>query len=328
MIKIFENKQILLAVLAAILLRLLIIFLFLGHGDLDNGSGFVENLNSQQDPLGMPYPIFSHIFPYYFADLFKFLNFNFSQGLRILTLASEVLLVISIHRLKIINSMEISKKKNEILISVSLCLFCYNESEKKVLTVRNKSLPFKNALVLPNKLLKYNQSLDEVCTEILTENIGNQEVYIEQLNAFGELYRNPIGRVIDISFYGLINLEKDNVVLNHKNDAKFKNIESNLELAFDHNEMIELALKRIKRRMKYRPLGKNLLPNEFTMNELEGLYSSFLSKKFDTRNFRRRIFEMDILREVKKVQRNSRGRKSILYEFDPKKYENYSNNGF
>ena len=111
-------------------------------------------------------------------------------------------------------------------------------------------------------------------------------------------------------------------------DAKFKNLESNLELAFDHNEMIELALKRIKRRMKYRPLGKNLLPNEFTMNELEGLYSSFLSKKFDTRNFRRRIFEMDILREVKKVQRNSRGRKSILYEFDPKKYENYSNNGF
>ena len=60
--------------------------------------------------------------------------------------------------------MEISDSKNEILVSVSLCLFCYNENEKKVLTVRNKSLPFKNALVLPNKLLKYNQSLDEVCT--------------------------------------------------------------------------------------------------------------------------------------------------------------------
>tara|TARA_B110000879_G_scaffold21055_1_gene26598 strand:- start:1837 stop:2511 length:675 start_codon:yes stop_codon:yes gene_type:complete len=224
--------------------------------------------------------------------------------------------------------MKLSDSKNEILVSVSLCLFCYNENEKKVLTVRNKNLPFKNALVLPNKLLKYNQSLDEVCTEILTENIRNQEVYIEQLNAFGKLYRNPIGRVIDISFYGLINLEKDNIVLNHENNAKFKKLDSKLELAFDHNEMIELALKRIKRRMKYRPLGKNLLPNEFTMNELEGLYSSFLSKKFDTRNFRRRILEMDILREIKKVQRNKRGRKTILYEFDPKKYENYSNNGF
>ena len=150
--------------------------------------------------------------------------------------------------------MKLSDSKNEILVSVSLCLFCYNENEKKVLTVRNKSFPFKNALVLPNKLLKYNQSLDEVCTEILTENISNEEVYIEQLNAFGKLYRNPIGRVIDISFYGLINLEKDNIVLNHENNAKFKKLDSKLELAFDHNEMIELALKRIKRRMKYRQI--------------------------------------------------------------------------
>ena len=62
--------------------------------------------------------------------------------------------------------MKLSDSKNEILVSVSLCLFCYNENEKKVLTVRNKNLPFKNALVLPNKLLKYNQSLDEVCTRV------------------------------------------------------------------------------------------------------------------------------------------------------------------
>ena len=66
--------------------------------------------------------------------------------------------------------------------------------------------------------------------------------------------------------------------------------------------MIEMALKRIKRRMKYRPLWKNLLPNQFTMNELEGLYASFLSKKFDKRNFRRRILEMDFLREIKKCK--------------------------
>ena len=66
--------------------------------------------------------------------------------------------------------------------------------------------------------------------------------------------------------------------------------------------MVDMALKRIKRRMKYRPLGKNLLPDQFTMNELEGLYASFLSKKFDKRNFRRRILEMDFLREIKKFK--------------------------
>ena len=126
----------------------------------------------------------------------------------------------------------------------------------------------------------------------------------------------------------MINLEKDKVILNEKSGASFTALDSNIDLAFDHNDMINMALKRIKRRMKYRPLGKNLLPDQFTMNELEGLYASFLSKKFDKRNFRRRILEMDFLREIKKVQRNTRGRKAILYEFDPKKYKNYSKTGF
>ena len=224
--------------------------------------------------------------------------------------------------------MKSPKINSNIGISVSICLFCYNNNQKKVLTIKNENQPFKGALILPYKFLDANESLEDVCSEILFDNIGNSNIYVEQLNAFGKVYRHPEGRIIDISFYGLINLEKDKVILNKKNDASFISLDSSPELAFDHNDMIEMALKRIKRRMKYRPLGKNLLPNQFTMNELEGLYASFLSKKFDKRNFRRRILEMDFLREIKKVQRNSRGRKAILYEFDPKKYKNYSRTGF
>jgi 8-oxo-dGTP diphosphatase len=224
--------------------------------------------------------------------------------------------------------MNLSEKKQNIGISVSICLFCYSDGEKKVLTVENEDQPFKGALILPNKALDPNKSLEEICSEILFENIGNSNIYVEQLNAFGKVYRHPNGRIIDISFYGLINLEKDKVILNEDNGAVFTSLEIFPEFAFDHNDMIEMALKRIKRRMKYRPLGKNLLPDQFTMNELEGLYASFLTKKFDKRNFRRRILEMDFLREVKKVQRNTRGRKAILYEFDPKKYNNYSKTGF
>jgi 8-oxo-dGTP diphosphatase len=224
--------------------------------------------------------------------------------------------------------MNLSEKKQNIGISVSICLFCYSDGEKKVLTVENEDQPFKGALILPYKALDTNKSFEEICSEILFENIGNSNIYVEQLNAFGKVYRHPNGRIIDISFYGLINLEKDKVILNEDNGAVFTSLELFPEFAFDHNDMIEMALKRIKRRMKYRPLGKNLLPDQFTMNELEGLYASFLTKKFDKRNFRRRILEMDFLREVKKVQRNTRGRKAILYEFDPKKYNNYSKTGF
>ena len=213
-------------------------------------------------------------------------------------------------------------------VSVSICIFCYDEEQKKVLIIDKDNEPYIGGKVLPHQMLKPNQSLEEVCSEILENNIGNKDIYVEQLNAFGKVYRHPSGRIIDISFYGLINLQKDSIKLNKENNARFEKIDKSLDLVFDHNDIIDFANKRIKRRMKYRPLGKNLLPLQFTMNEIEDLYSCFLGKKFDKRNFRRRILEMDFLKEIKKVQRNTRGRKAILYEFDPKKYKNYSKNGF
>lgn len=213
-------------------------------------------------------------------------------------------------------------------VSVSICIFCYSEEQKKVLIIDKDNEPFKGGKVLPHKMLRPNQSLEEVCSEILENNIGNKDIYVEQLNAFGKVYRHPSGRIIDISFYGLINLQKDSIKLNKENNARFEKIDKSLDLVFDHDHIIDFANKRIKRRMKYRPLGKNLLPLQFTMNELEDLYSCFLGKQFDKRNFRRRILDMDFLKEIKKVQRNTRGRKAILYEFDPKKYKNYSKNGF
>ena len=213
-------------------------------------------------------------------------------------------------------------------VSVSIRIFCFDEDQKKVLVVDKENHPFKGGKVLPHQMLQPNQSLEEVCSEILEENIGNKDVYVEQLNAFGKVYRHPSGRIIDISFYGLVNLEKDKIKLKKENNARFEKIDKSLDFVFDHDDIIDFAGKRIKRRMKYRPLGKNLLPAQFTMNELEGLYSCFLGKQFDKRNFRRRILEMDFLKEITKVQRNSRGRKAILYEFDPKKYKNYSKTGF
>ena len=120
-------------------------------------------------------------------------------------------------------------------ISVSICLFCYTENQKKVLTVINNEEPYKGALILPNKILNANESLEDVCSEILKYNIGNSNIYVEQLNAFGKLYRHPNGRIICISFYGLINLEKDKVILNEKSGASFTGLDSNIDLAFDHN---------------------------------------------------------------------------------------------
>lgn len=224
--------------------------------------------------------------------------------------------------------MTLVKNHQKMGITASICLFCFKNKEKHVLLIKNQKEPFKNAMILPSRVMSANESIEEVTKSILKENIGNSKVYIEQLNAFAKQYRHPFERIIDISFYGLINIEKHNIKLSKNKMADFYSIENKPELAFDHDEIIDFALKRVKRRMKYRPIGINLLPDKFTMNELEELYASFMDKKFDKRNFRRRILEMDFVKLVNKVQRSHVGRKTHLYQFDEKKYENYSKIGF
>ena len=118
-------------------------------------------------------------------------------------------------------------------VSVSICIFCYDEEQKKVLVVEKENDPYKGGKTLPHQMLKPNQSLEEVCSEILEYNIGNKDVYVEQLNAFGKVYRHPSGRIIDISFYGLVNLEKDKIKLNDDNNARFEKIDKSLDLVFD-----------------------------------------------------------------------------------------------
>ena len=212
--------------------------------------------------------------------------------------------------------------------SVTISLFIFEEGKQKVLIINNPEEPFKNAQKLPGKLVKPDESFEKACKDILQETIQNQNLYLEQLNAFGKLYRHPLGRVIDIAFCGLLNKQTD--INNIPDNLKHQWIDINNipQLAYDHNEIVDMAQKRLKRRIKYRQIGINLLPKKFTMDELQSLYSSFLGKEFDKRNFRRKIFDLEIVKEVNKVQLNKRGRKSMLYEFDIKKYNIYNKAGF
>jgi 8-oxo-dGTP diphosphatase len=212
--------------------------------------------------------------------------------------------------------------------SVTISLFIFEDGKQKVLIINNTDEPFKNALKLPGKLVKPDESFEDACNDILQKTINNQNLYVEQLNAFGKLYRHPLGRVIDIAFCGLLNKKTDINEISDKLKHKWVEINEIPQLAYDHNEIIDMAQKRLKRRIKYRPIGINLLPKSFTMDELQSLYSSFLGKEFDKRNFRRKIFDLEIVKEVTKVQLNKRGRKSILYEFDTDQYNIYNKAGF
>ena len=213
--------------------------------------------------------------------------------------------------------------------SVTLVLFAFQDGELKIFIRKKVQDPFKGAWALPGRLISPEVSLQEASESILEETIGNRNAYLEQLNAWGKLYRHPYGRVIDIAWYGLINLQDDVVRQPQDTEYQWAPAYAMPELAFDHNEIVDFSLHRLRRRLINRPIGFKLLNKEFTMGELQGLYEAILNKELDKRNFRKRLKKLDILTELDQMDDNrTPGRNARMYRFNPKKYNHYLEHGF
>jgi len=214
-------------------------------------------------------------------------------------------------------------------VSVTNVLYGFEDDKLKVFIQKISRYPYEGAWALPGVLIKSNEGLEDKSREIAEECIGNRNVYLEQLNAFGKIYRHPVGRVIDIAFYGLINMEKD--IKGHRSHKEFKWIPVTEvpELAYDHNEILELARQRLKRRIVNRPIGFKLLPEEFSLSELQSLYEQILGRKLDKRNFRKKLLKLDVLLEKGRDENNeSPGRNPKLYKFNKERYNHYMEQGF
>lgn len=214
-------------------------------------------------------------------------------------------------------------------ISVTNVLYGFEEGKLKVFIHKITRNPYAGAWALPGVLIKSEEGLENVSREIAEETIGNSDVYLEQLNAFGKIYRHPSGRVIDIAFYGLINMKTD--IKAHRPDKETMWVPVNEvpELAYDHNEILDLARQRLRRRIVNRPIGFKLLPAEFTLTDLQVLYEQILGRSLDKRNFRKKLLKLDVLIEKgTNTKTDSPGRNPALYKFNPKRYNHYMEQGF
>jgi 8-oxo-dGTP diphosphatase len=214
-------------------------------------------------------------------------------------------------------------------VSVTNVLYGFEDDQLKVFIQKISRYPYEGAWALPGVLIKSNEGLENKSREIAEECIGNGEVYLEQLNAFGKIYREPVGRVIYITFYGLINMNKDIKGYRSDKECKWIPVTEVPELAYDHNEILELARQRLKRRIVNRPIGFKLLPEEFTLSELQSLYEQILGRKLDKRNFRKKVLKLDVLIEKGRDENNeSPGRNPLLYKFNTERYNHYMEQGF
>jgi 8-oxo-dGTP diphosphatase len=170
--------------------------------------------------------------------------------------------------------------------------------------------------------VRSHETLVAAATRELEEETGIKEVFLEQLYTFGDPGRDPRGWVVSVAYYALVSPEKHDLhATTDARDARWFPLNALPPLAFDHAAILDTALSRIRGKLTYAPIGFELLPQKFTVKQLQKLYEIVLGRKLDNRNFRKKIFAMDVLRELDEMQKGVPHRAARLYRFDERKYK-------
>lgn len=199
-----------------------------------------------------------------------------------------------------------------IAISVDCVIFGYEEKELKVLLIKSDLKEFEGLYSLLGDLIRPNEDLDEASYRVLNERTGLDDVYLEQVHAFGSIDRHPSGRVITIAYYSLIDIKNHKLRLSN-NELHWHEINKINELAFDHKKILDTCLEQLQDKVMDHPVVFNLLPEKFSLRELQELYEAILGVELDRRNFRKKIALKDWLEDLNEMERNLSHRPGKLY---------------
>jgi len=216
----------------------------------------------------------------------------------------------------------------KIFLAVDCIIFGFLNNKLKILLLTRDFEPSKGKSSLIGGFVKEDESLDEAAQRILEDLTGLKDVFLEQIYTFGEMDRDPGERVVSVSYYALLqvqDLDHDHV---EKHGSRWCNIDECDHLIFDHNEMVERALSRLRRRAKSQPIGFELLPGKFTIPQLQSLYEAIYGKELDNRNFRKKLLAMNILEKLDAKDKSSSKKGAFLYRFDKKRYDKFLQEGF
>jgi len=214
-------------------------------------------------------------------------------------------------------------------LTVDCVVFGFDEGELKILLIQRGMEPFKGRWALPGGFVRVEETLDASARRELAEETGLQNVFLEQLYTFSALNRDPRERVVSVAYYALVKLSDHRAkAATDAAEARWFPISQMPRLAFDHASILKTALVRLQGKVRYQPIGFELLPPKFTLSQLQHLYEAILGGDLDKRNFRKKALSFGLLVALKETQMAGRHRPAQLFRFDADRYEKLKKSGF
>lgn len=225
--------------------------------------------------------------------------------------------------------MSISQYKNydRLLLAVDCIIFGFDGNKLQALLVKRNFEPRKNNWSLMGGFIKKEESVDDAAKRILLQLTGLENIYMEQLYCFGKVNRDLGGRVISLAYFALIKVNGNSRELMDEHDAQWFELNKIPKLLFDHKEMIELAKIRLREKVSNHPVGFELLPEKFTLQQLQNLYEAIYETSFDRRNFSRKILGLQIFQKLDEKEKQSSKKGAYYYVFDKVKYKKLEKEG-
>jgi ADP-ribose pyrophosphatase YjhB (NUDIX family) len=217
---------------------------------------------------------------------------------------------------------------DKIHVAVDCIIFGFLENKLKILLLNRDLEPGLGKSSLIGGFVKGEESLDDAAYRILHDLTGLENVFLEQVYAYGAVDRDPGERVISVSYFALLKVQDLDHEHVEKHGARWCDVSDCDQLIFDHHDMVERALSRLRRKAKSQPIGFELLPGKFTIPQLQMLYEAIYQKKLDNRNFRKKLLTMDVLEKLEIKDKSTSKKGAYLYRFDKRKYNRLLQEGF
>lgn len=230
--------------------------------------------------------------------------------------------------MKLLDTALIYNVQQKILVAVDCIIFGFDSENLKLLLFKRKVEPLSGCWSLIGSFMKNDLSIKDGAKQILLESTGLENVYLEELKTYGDIERDPFQRVISIGYFSLIQINAFNKKIVEQFDARWFNLDEIPDLILDHGKMVEDAIVKLRARARYQPIGFNLLPEYFTILDLQKLYESIYQKELDSRNFRKKIISFDILTKTDLKDKSNSKKGAFLYKFNKDKFDKFISEGY